>query len=278
MHIPSMIYGCTVGSRAGWIIIAALAATASAASVNAQKRRPVAKPLSDFQRLVRAAHADKITSYIDKFAAPTVDQSMAGKPFRITFPVGNGETTGAGRPKGSAYYTYADGVLGLQASAESGRDETGGTSFLKIDERRDTSESYAGANAYGARTNVQIIKLREDNLVILNAAAESSVEIVSQTAPVPAEPAGQYQMAISVSGPEARAVANDVDMIIEGKFAAFQTGKLTACWTIYSKPTFDNPIELFNYNCAVGAIVSSIAFTRRSNGMILKRWKFQNNN
>lgn len=256
-------------------MIAVLAAGALTSAVDAQKRRPVAKPLSDFQRLVRAAHADKMTSYIDKFATPTVDQSMAGKPFRIAFPVGNGETTGAGRPKGSAYYTYADGVLGLQASLQSGRDETGGASFLKIDERRDTSENYAGTNAYGARANVQIIKLKEENLVILNASSNSSVEIVSHPNPGPAEPVGQYQMSISVSGPEARSVANDVDMVVNGNFSPLISGKLTSCWTNYSKPTFDNPIELFDYNCAVGAMVTSISFIRRSNGMILKRWNFQ---
>ncbi|MEG3174506.1 hypothetical protein U1708_20085 [Sphingomonas sp. ZB1N12] len=264
-----------MNSQVRWIVIALSAAGALTSAVDAQKRRAVTKPLSDFQRLVRAAHSDKITSYVDKFATPTVDQSMAGKPFRIVFPVGNGETTGAGRPKGSAYYTYADGVLGLQASLRSGRDETGGASFLKIDERRDTSENYAGTNAYGARTNVQIIKLKEENLVILNASANSSVEIVSQPNPAPTEPVGQYQMSISVSGPEARSVANDVDMIVNGNFAPLKNGKLTACWTTYSKPTFDNPTELFDYSCAVGAVVSSISFVRRSNGMILKRWSFQ---
>lgn len=264
-------------SRAKLTITLVGAAMTFVVPVDAQKRRPATKPLSDFQRLLRAAHTDKTMSYLDKFAVPSVDESKLGKQFRVAFPVGNGETTGVGSPKGSAYFTYADGTLNIISSLESGRGETVGNPYLRVDERRDTSESYDGSNAYGARTRVTIIRLKQDNIVILNAGANSTVETGLQSRSAPTELSGRYQMAIAVSGPEARAIAYDIDMLIEGEFAPVFGGKLTNCWTVYSAPRFDSPSELFNQNCAVGAIVSSMSFVRRSSGAVLKRWALQRN-
>lgn len=262
-------------SRAKLKMTLVAAAMTFVSPVDAQKRRPAAKPVSDFQRLLRAAYTDKTMSYLDKFAPPSVDESKLGKPFRVAFPVGNGETTGVGSPKGSAFFTYADGTLNIISSLEGGRSETVCAPYLKVDERRDTSESYEGSNAYGARTRVTIIRSKQDNIVILNAGANSTVETGPQSGPTPTEPSGRYQMTIFVNGPEARAIAYDVYMLIEGEFAPVFGGKLTTCWTVYSAPRFDSSNELFNQNCAVGTIVSSISFVRRSSGAVLKRWTLQ---
>lgn len=241
---------------------------------SAQKQRSVTKPLSDFQRLVRAAHKDKDRSYSDKFAGTTVDQSMAGRTFRVAFAVGNGETTGSDRPKGSAFFTYADGLLGLRASTETARGDLDGIAYLKVDEQRDASRSYEGSNAYGARTSVKVIDLKQDSLFILNSDTESMVKVLSENSASQEKSDGKYNMAISIDGPEARKVAYDIDLVVEGSFSVIKSGKLTGCWTNYREPTFDNPTELYVQNCGVGATVSAISFVRRSSGMVLKKWTF----
>jgi hypothetical protein len=101
----------------------------------------------------------------------------------------------------------------------------------------------------------------------------SSVPILpSIAARMPPMPKKTYWVGMTLPGPEARKVATDAALVIEGNIAPLEGGKLSVCKANYIEPQIDAPIEVYGSECWVGANVTRIAFLRKSTGEVLKEW------
>ena len=75
----------------------------------------------------------------------------------------------------------------------------------------------------------------------------------------------------SVGGPEARALATNAQLIIEGTITRIVGGGVNFCKPLDREATASEPVEIHGEECWIGANVSGIAFTGKS-GEVLKEW------
>ena len=102
---------------------------------------------------------------------------------------------------------------------------------------------------------------------------KSSISIPpSMLSLVPPLPKKNYWVEMALPGPEARKVAMDAALVIEGTIQALDGGKLSICKPNYIEAQIDAPTEIYGSECWVGANVSRIAFIRKSTGEVLKEW------
>jgi hypothetical protein len=234
-----------------------LIALAAAAAVSA--------PVSPVDRITSAAYRDYEVQLTDKFAATTV-RPAPGEPFRLAIPLGNGDLVGA--RIGSAYYSYADGALTLSLSSE----ETKGDRLPMLLRKPKllAASSYRGQNGFGAAANVRTERLLYQGVALIEGPAgvpTSRYAGITYVAP------HDYWHRITLDGPEAKALALDTDIVVEGKLANLPGGKAAACQTRISDPTISHPLEVFFTLCYAGAVVDRVAYVRRSTGAVLKEWK-----
>jgi hypothetical protein len=220
---------------------------------------------SPIEQITAAAYRDYLAQLDDKFAAVAV-KPAAGEPFRMAIPVGNGDKRG--ERSGSAYYSYSEGILTLSVSGgETDRDRL---PLLLAKPRVLAASTYRGQNSYGVSANVRSDRILWQGIALVDGPAG---EQTSQFPGIGYVRPHNYWHKVTLPGPEAKAVAVDTDMIVEGRLTALPDGKAAACKTRISDPTLDHPLEVFATECYVGAEVNRVAFVRRSTGIVLKEWK-----
>lgn len=236
------------------------------------------------QATFTAVHRDYMAQLVDKFAEVTADPSVIGKPFKIVWPIKDGQAY-SGLP-GDAYYTYDDGKLRLifipdEKYAGPGLIE--GPKYLVgiVGGSRRTERSYVGSNAFGVTARVQVVRLLEDGIAMLarpegeenpyrSTIMKDTLPNVAQLLPHP--PKNSYWLEMALPGPQARKVATDAALVVEGTIEPLEGGKLSICKGTYIEPKIDTAMEIYGSQCWVGANVYRIAFVRKSTGEVLKEW------
>lgn len=240
-----------------------------------------AAPAGTLQSAFQAAHRDYSAQLVDKFAETTADPAVIGKPFKFIGPLKDGQALGG--PPGP-YYSYDDGKLRLifiphEKYAGPGLIEGPKYVVGTIGGSRTPTRSYTGTNAFGVTARVQVEKLQENSLAMLER-PEGEVSPYRSDSPLPASPESQlppppkdtYWVEVALPGPEARRLAQDARFVVEGTIASLHDGKLSICKGFYGEPKVDHPLEVYGSNCWIGANVSRIAFVRKSTGEVLKEW------
>ena len=228
-----------------------------------------------------AAHRDYMTQLTDKFAEATADPSLVGKPFKFMHSMHDGDSYSG--DMGSGYYTYHDGKLRLVFIPDEKYAGAGieGPKYMVglIGSTRTHIRNYVGSNAFGVTRTVEVVRLDEDGLAMLDRPegeespyTSSGPILPSIAARLPALPKKNYWVEMTLPGPEARKVAMDAALLIEGTIRALDGGKLSYCKANYIEAQIDAPTEIYGSECWVGANVSRIAFIRRSTGEVLKQW------
>lgn len=244
----------------------------------------VAVQTDPLQSAFAAAHRDYMAQLTDKFAEATADRGVIGKPFKIVRPIKDGQAY-SGLP-GDAYYTYDDGKLRLifipdEKYAGPGLIE--GPKYLVgiVGGSRKTERSYTGSNAFGVTARVEVVRLVEDGVAMLDRpeGEENPYQstIMTNTSPtiaqlLPPRPKHSYWLEMTLPGPQARKVARDAALVVEGTIEPLEGGKLSICRGTYIEPKIDTGMEIYGSQCWVGANVRRIAFIRKSTGEVLKEW------
>jgi hypothetical protein len=215
----------------------------------------------------------------DKFAEPTVRREAIGRTFSFHVSLEDGEVhrTGVSRP----YFTYKDGTLRLifGLNGKYAGQGISGPKFMtgEIGGKVIPGYSYRGSNAFGARANVKVTQLQQNTIAFVNAPrAEMSPYRVyddfdRRMGITPK--LDTYWTELKLSGPAARALSTDATLVIEGSIAPIKDGMPTYCTSIYGAATVSSPNEIYGSNCWVGAIVTRVAFVRKSSGDVIKEWK-----
>ena len=223
--------------------------------------------------VLAAAHRDNIAQAADKFAPPTVDERSDGAPFRVVLPIADGTINGRDPPNSSFFaYKPDEGVLELHLSPigerTTGRGSDGLMDVLtfevfRLGRRVAAGPSYAGQNVFGVSARVSVVRERYDAIAVLDAPGVTNLKDIHYPT---------YDVALSLAGPDARKVAADAVVEIEGKLARLDNGHLARCTSDYSGPTVRHPTEKSMVTCSAGAIIRRIAFVRKSTGEVLKEW------
>lgn len=239
-------------------------------------------PADPLQSAFRAAHRDYSAQLTEKFAETTADPSVIGQRFKFVGRLHSGQVTGA--PPGDAWYAYDDGKLKLTFNPRdnyAGVGISGPKYFVGIiGGSRVPTRSYTGSNAFGVSARVQVLRLEENGLAMLER-PEGEVSPPSKystpmppsiAARLPPDPKNTYWVEYALPGPQAKRLAQDAGLVVEGTIAALADGKLSYCESTYIGAKIDNPLEIYGSECWVGAKVSRIAFIRMSTGEVLKEW------
>lgn len=232
-----------------------------------------AVPADPLQSAFRAAHRDYAAQLVDKFAETTANPSVIGQPFKFIGRLNNGQALG-GQP--GPWYAYEDGKLRFVFSLSQEHVDVGfsGPKYIVgiIGGSRKPTRSYVGSNAYGATARVQVVKLEQNGLVLLDGPSGERSPFGVPGVPDLRPPPDSYSAEFTLPGPDARKLALDAGLLIEGTIAALPNGKSNVCKAIYGGPEIDHPLEVYGSECWVGANVSRIAFVRRSTGEVLREW------
>lgn len=248
----------------GAIAVAVMASTAAAVPAKKAPAKTAAsaapKPPSDLESLVIAAARDEIRSESDPFAPSSIDMSKMGRPFHLVFPL-NSDVS---------FFTYEGGTLRLvlprdRSSIYLNGSTTEAVRFQSIEfmVRENRGASYVGQNAYGAKAVIRVVnRLR------------GAVAMIDGPEPT-GKPSdyGNYEFSQSLPGPQAKAIALDAQIVVDGVIAPLSPTRAVGCSSNYAEPTISSPTEVSIKTCYAGAKVSRIAFQRRSTGEIIKEWK-----
>lgn len=233
----------------------------------------VAAPINPLQSAFLASHRDYSAQLVDKFAETTADPAVIGQPFKFLGPLHNGQALG-GQP--GPWYAYNDGKLQFVFTLSQKHVDPGflGPKYIVgiIGGSRKSTRSYIGSNAYGATARIQVEKLEQNGLVFLDGPSGERSPFGVPGVPDLRPPPDSYSAEFIFPGPQARKIALDAGLLIEGTIALLPNAKLSMCKGIYGGPEIDHPLEVYGSECWVGARVSRIAFVRRSTGEVLKEW------
>jgi hypothetical protein len=235
------------------------------------------------QSAFAAAHRDYLARLTDKFAEATADPGLIGKSFKFVRPLSDGDSSGE---TAGAYYTYKDGKLLLLFGPDekyAGPGIIQGPKYMvgMIGGKRTLTRSYLGSNAYGATRRVEVVRLDQDGLAMLarpqGEESPYALEFRKADPPnlaalMPPLPKDTYWLELPLPGSEARKVAGDTAIVIEGTIVALDGGKVNLCKSNYIAPEVTAPTEIYGSECWIGANVTRIAFVRRSSGEVLKEW------
>lgn len=236
---------------------------------------------TSLQAAFRAAHHDYLAQIDDSFSEPTADPKTIGEEFKLVINIYDGQ---AHEPSFSdAYFTYESGKLRLIFSPSEAPfgSELGSPRYLvgEIGGRVRSRYGYLGANAFGASAKVTAKRVEVDVLAMLDrpegeVSPYTSVysSLPNSLRPTVQLPRDKYWIELIISGSEARKLAADAGLLIEGTIGALAGDKLNHCKGFYAGATIETPNEVYGQRCWVGARVSKIAFIRRSTGEILKEW------
>lgn len=223
--------------------------------------------LTDLDRLTTAAYHDYMRHAVDKFAPDTVDSGASGKAFKMVLPVGDGDSrSGDG---GTAYYSYDKGRLTFNLSPAP---ESDGSHIVVGPGRTVSASSYVGQNGYGARARVQSTHTLARGIAMIEVPKGESTSPFDGIGDM-GEGSHEYWYRVVLPGPEAKRLALDTDLVVEGQFAPLASGKLASCTSIVADATVEDPHDVFATQCFAGARITSIAFVRRSTGAVVKRWE-----
>jgi hypothetical protein len=226
---------------------------------------------------LKAVHRDYRAQLLDRFADTTVDSSVVGKSFKIVVPLHNGDALG-GHP--GPWYSYNDGTLRLVFTLSDLYQSSGykGPRYLTgvFGGSRTPVRSYTGSNAYGATARVQVEKLVQNGVAFMSGPKGERPIENDQNMGEFIRSLGRgsnYSTELKLPGSQARRVALDSALIIEGAIANLPDAKLSGCKGMYGDATLDHPIELYGETCWVGANVRRVAFVRVSSGEVLEEWE-----
>lgn len=221
----------------------------------------------------RAVHRDYQAQLLDKFAETTADPTVVGKRFKIVNRLSNGDAYGTAP---GPWFTYSEGKLRLVFTTSKTYTSStySGPSFLMgiVGGARTPTRSYVGSNAYGATTRVQVEKLTENGIAFMSGPQNERVMSQENRDDLLRPPSSRYEFELVLPGPQARKVALDSAIVVEGEIAFLPEGKLGSCKPIYGQPEITHPLEVYGESCWVGANVSRVAFIRSSTGEVLKEW------
>ena len=218
---------------------------------------------TDFRAVMTAARRDHVARKTDQFAAATVDQSFMGKPFRVAVPVDplyypeNNRLVFTVRTRSNmplGMYRKPDGSTGFFERVH----------YIEVARTERAGGSYIGQNAFGVTKQVTVKHQTHDGVAIVGEAPEDGGR---EALGVPT-----YDYETTLPGPQAKALAADTQMVLEGTYAPLEGGNLTSCFNDGSGPTINSPTLVTSLNCYAGAHISRVAFVRVSTGEVLKEW------
>lgn len=243
----------------------------AAAVHHAPSRKPVAGPASPLDRVIAQARKDHFAVNSDPFAAPTAPAAVEGMPFRIKLPVRRDMGFGSHDPM----WTYKEGTLWLTLNPwayDYRQPDYSGKPFYveRIDIRSDCKDgrAYVGQNGFGASRNVSVLRCRTDSIVV----DDDFVDRLRAN-DTPGISKSRAEVGLKLDPVEAKKIANDVQLLIEGQLVNLKTGRLAQCHTMGDKATIDDPTEWSNEICFAGAKVTRIAYVRPTTGSVVAEWK-----
>ena len=200
-----------------------------------------AGPADPLQSALRAAHRDYGAQLVDKFADTTVDSSAVGRPFNYVGTFHDGQVaSGLTGP----YYSYDDGKLRLIFIPD---EEYAGPGLIEgpkymvgiIGSTRRQTDSYTGTNAFGVSAQVKVERLEKNGVAMLArpegevSPYQSSVKLLpSIQAKLPPPPRDTYWTEIALPGSQARKLALDARIVVEGTIDRLADGKQSRCKAI----------------------------------------------
>lgn len=183
----------------------------------------------------------------------------------------------------AGYFTYANGALRLIFSPREAWTVSGSPHRLigVIVERTRPGRGYVGSNAYGARAAVSVVWREEDALAFIDRpmgraspyAQESPSIPANLRRYAPADPLDDYWIEASLPPSEARLLAANARLIVEGVVRPITGGTLAECHSNYGSPTVDNPREIFISTCWLGASIDRVAIVDARSQAVLQEWQ-----
>ena len=217
----------------------------------------------------------------DQFAELRIDRSIVGRRVRIVGRFGDGNRMGGSGQAG--YYTYSNGALRLIFSPREAWTASGSPRRLigVMVERTRSGGGYVGSNAYGARAAVTVEWREEDALAFIERPAGRTSPYAQESPPVPAnlrrfapaDPLDDYWFDASLPPSEARLLATNARLIIEGVVRPIAGDTLAECHGTYGRPTVDDPREIFISTCWLGASIDRVAIVDGRSQAVLQEWR-----
>ena len=227
-------------------------------------------PVDPLEEAFSEAHRNYQAHSTDQFADSAISESFLGKQFRIVRPVhglGSGELSGP-------YYSYDNGTFRLifePSPQPFFTKETPPPVLFTVGGSAKPQRTYPATNAFGAKFRVTVEQVRENAIEMLqrphgvpDAAFAAIPELASQALE-------SYTVEFRLAGAEARALATDAQLIIEGTITRLVGGGVNYCKPLDREATASETVEIHGEQCWIAANVSRIAFTRKS-GEVLKEW------
>lgn len=221
-----------------------------------------ADQLSIVVQVLDVARANYRAKEADPFFEPIPLPAKPGLAIRLKLPVGDG--TSSDGIKSVGFYNYENGELRFVLSTK----EFNGFRALIFRDRKSQVRSYTGVNGYGVRTLVKAWTSRED-AILLRSAPDGLASPFSSYANAPRN---EYWVRLPLKPSEARQIASDVDLLLEGTLAGLAETPFAPCSTRSTDPTRDVPIDVITETCAIGIDARRIAFVRRSTGAVIAEW------
>jgi hypothetical protein len=154
------------------------------------------------------------------------------------------------------------------------------TKFLDMGERIADQHSYLASNAMGARVRVSARTEIVDALAVfdrpdgdwLPGVGDDAFEENDLPKDVVRSEKSAYALTLNLSGPAAKALVMDAEVVVTGTIRSVHGNKITGCYDHVLEPTFIDPVDVLTRYCWVGANVSKITFLRRSTAETLREW------
>lgn len=209
----------------------------------------------------------------DEFAEPA-KLPIEGQTFRLTMTAASGL-----EGHGNVVYNYKEGSLIIDASPTKvwptriGPKES--LSAFNVTDNTKNLGSFVGQNAYGTKANVSVFENISTAIAILSGPKP-------MPSPIRASLGGglledtDWWVKLELPPAEAKAVANDVVGVVEGRYGRLPSGKAGSCLVTGVSATIDRPASYSTETCYVGAHIDRIALVRKSSGEVIKEWTNEN--
>jgi hypothetical protein len=224
-----------------------------------------------FASAIKAVRAE--AHPVDQFAEPA-KLPIEGQTFRLTMTAEMGL-----EGRGKVVYNYKDGALVLDASPHKvwptlvGPKES--LPAFDVTDSTQNRGSFVGQNAYGAKATVSVLENTSTAIAILSGPKPMASPIRASLGGGVLEDT-DWWIKLDLPPAEAKAVANDVVGVVEGRYARLPSGKAGSCMTSGVSATIDQPASYSAETCYIGAHIDRIALVRKSSGEVIKEWTNEN--
>ena len=118
--------------------------------------------------------------------------------------------------------------------------------------------SYVGTNAFGVRTRI---------------ARSSAISVLLSASSLPGPRFGAYEAELTAPPEEARRIAADSGLLVEGELQAKPGQSPVSCSLNPGEPTISDPTDITTEECSFNATIDRVAFVRGPSNEVVKEWR-----